>query len=434
MSNLVKRKGVYYAEVRVPLDVRNIIGKAVFRRSTGCRDKRNAELEAAPWVSEWWKLIKASRANPEEVIERIASLKALNTQQQEDREYAAIEHEYGADGQRTGRSAGWTDAELAMEDYLWDLQNKLSPSEYQYYEDIYRGRTGIPIELFVSAWIRDEHASNTPRTQQEARTALKTAARYFPTVQDFTVGNRQKWLRAETRAKKTVQKDMVYLRSYFLWLRNNQHIGQSKRNPFLKDDIKWPKKLKEKQSWLPFDVPEVVALRSAAVDKGDLVLARFIDIALYTGMRLSEVAQVSRDSLEDINGIQCLRVRDDAKTAASSSRLVPLISTLATRVDFSSIAPPDVEDAGQAVGKRFGRLKTSLGHGKLKVFHSIRKTATTIFEQAGVPEGITADIVGHEKATITYGLYSGGTSIEQRKEAMESFEALMLQREAEVSA
>lgn len=434
MSNLVKRKGVYYAEVRVPPDVRNIIGKAVFRRSTGCRDKRNAELEAAPWVSEWWKLIKASRANPEEVIERIASLKALNTQQQEDREYAAIEHEYGADGQRTGRSVGWTDAELAMEDYLWDLQNKLSPSEYQYYEDIYKGRTGIPIELFVSAWIRDEHASNTPRTQQEARTALKTAARYFPTVQDFTVGNRQKWLRAETRAKKTVQKDMVYLRSYFLWLRANQHIGQSKRNPFLKDDIKWPKKLKEKQSWLPFDVPEVVVLRSAAVDKGDLVLARFIDIALYTGMRLSEVAQVSRDSLEDINGIQCLRVRDDAKSAASSSRLVPLVSTLATRVDFSSIAPPDLEDAGQAVGKRFGRLKTSLGHGKLKVFHSIRKTATTIFEQAGVPEGITADIVGHEKATITYGLYSGGTSIEQRKEAMESFEALMLQREAEVSA
>ena len=47
-------------------------------------DKRNAELEAAPWVSEWWKLIKASRAKPEEVIERIASVKALNTQQQED--------------------------------------------------------------------------------------------------------------------------------------------------------------------------------------------------------------------------------------------------------------------------------------------------------------------------------------------------------------
>ena len=100
-------------------------------------------------------------------------------------------------------------------------------------------------------------------------------------------------------------------------------------------------------------------------------------------------------------------------------------------MDFSSIAPADADDTGQAVGKLFGRLETSLGHGKLKVFHSITKTATTIFEQAGVPEGITADIVGHEKATITYGPYSRGASIEQRKEAMESFEALMLQREAD---
>ena len=86
---------------------------------------------------------------------------------------------------------------------------------------------------------------------------------------------------------------------------------------------------------------------------------------------------------------------------------------------------------GQEVGKRFGRLKTKLGFGSLHVFHSIRKTATTVFEQAGVTEGITADILGHEKQTMTYGLYSGGTSIKQRKEAMDAFEALMLQREAE---
>ena len=45
-------------------------------------------------------------------------------------------------------------------------------------------------------------------------------------------------------------------------------------------------------------------------------------------------------------------------------------------------------------------------------------------------EGITADIIGHEKQTMTYGLYSGGTSVGQRKEAVDAFEALMLQRES----
>jgi hypothetical protein len=33
-------------------------------------------------------------------------------------------------------------------------------------------------------------------------------------------------------------------------------------------------------------------------------------------------------------------------------------------------------------------------------------------EQAGVNEGIAADILGHEKQTMTYGLYSAGTNPE----------------------
>ena len=74
-----------------------------------------------------------------------------------------------------------------------------------------------------------------------------------------------------------------------------------------------------------------------------------------------------------------------------------------------------------------------MGYGKQHVFHSIRKTAATVFEQAGVPEGVTADIIGHEKQTMTYGLYSGGTSVKQRQEAIVEFERLMLAREAEAN-
>ena len=82
--------------------------------------------------------------------------------------------------------------------------------------------------------------------------------------------------------------------------------------------------------------------------------------------------------------------------------------------------------AGVDVGKRFGRLKTKMGYGKQHVVHSIRKTAATVFKQAGVPEGVTADIIGREKQTMTYGLYSGGTSVKQRQEAILEFEKLML--------
>lgn len=43
----------------------------------------------------------------------------------------------------------------------------------------------------------------------------------------------------------------------------------------------------------------------------------------------------------------------------------------------------------------------------------------TLLEDAGVPENVSADILGHEKPRITYGLYSGGTSLKTKKEAIE---------------
>ena len=59
-----------------------------------------------------------------------------------------------------------------------------------------------------------------------------------------------------------------------------------------------------------------------------------------------------------------------------------------------------------ALGKRFGKLKDKLGFGPQRVFHSIRKTVVSQTEQAGVSENSAADIVGHDKPRITYGLYS----------------------------
>ena len=67
----------------------------------------------------------------------------------------------------------------------------------------------------------------------------------------------------------------------------------------------------------------------------------------------------------------------------------------------------------------FGLLKTRLGFGPEHVFHSIRKTVATLLEDAQCPEGIAADIIGHDKPTMTYGLYSGGSSIATRREWIE---------------
>jgi integrase len=75
-------------------------------------------------------------------------------------------------------------------------------------------------------------------------------------------------------------------------------------------------------------------------------------------------------------------------------------------------------DRSNAIGKRFGRLKRNLGYDARYVFHSIRKAVSTALENTGVPENVAADILGHEKPPITYGLYSDGVSLEVKAEAL----------------
>lgn len=43
----------------------------------------------------------------------------------------------------------------------------------------------------------------------------------------------------------------------------------------------------------------------------------------------------------------------------------------------------------------------------------------TLFENAGVRENLAADIVGHDKPNITYGVYSGGHTFAQKNHAIE---------------
>ena len=151
-------------------------------------------------------------------------------------------------------------------------------------------------------------------------------------------------------------------------------------------------------------------------------MVRYIDIARFTGMRLSEIGALTSESIEFIDGIACFRVRSDAKTVASANRLIPISKTLQSLVDLTDL---DMRNSARAIGKRFGRLKRLVlqgGDSRSKCFHSIRKFVVTTLEQAGVSEGIAADLVGHEKPNITYNVYSNGSSIAQLRQAISALD------------
>jgi hypothetical protein len=56
---------------------------------------------------------------------------------------------------------------------------------------------------------------------------------------------------------------------------------------------------------------------------------------------------------------------------------------------------------------------------ELHVFHSVRTTVATQFENAHIPENIAAAILGHEFDTMSYGVYSGGPSLKVKRAAIQ---------------
>ena len=247
-----------------------------------------------------------------------------------------------------------------------------------------------------------------------------------PTLETVSARAVMKWIDGETRSQSSVSKTKTFLSKYWKFLQQRDYVSRDHK-PFT--DIELPKTLKPRQSREPFTDDEVALIQSQLVKKQDQALTNITALALYTGARISELAGLTTDSVIKIEGIPCLKITD-AKTKAGN-RLVPIHPEIAELVEAIKSNSVDgylitgVKSKGgkdrraDVLGKRFGRLvRNDCQLPSTKVFHCFRNTVATKLEAAGIPENIAADIVGHDKPTMTYGLYSGGSSVSQRLEAI----------------
>jgi hypothetical protein len=76
---------------------------------------------------------------------------------------------------------------------------------------------------------------------------------------------------------------------------------------------------------------------------------------------------------------------------------------------------PDKKRSWNA-SKAFGHYTKKLDLGEQRqVFHALRRTFTEAMEAAEVPESTTKLLIGHKRASLTYGLYSKGERVKLRR-------------------
>lgn len=264
---------------------------------------------------------------------------------------------------------------------------------------------------------------NEAKTKGQKRGTLVLFAKAFPFVEDVKPEAVQRWFNARARdealAKKTLKRVQSELAGYWKHLGS---LGVVPKKSSLFTDLEIYGEASD--GWDRFKPAEVVALRAAAAARGDRQLADLITLAMWTGARIESLCALTVNKVErGAFKIEADKTPAGRREVPIHSRLIPTLERLCRESKdgfvLSGLPVTKYGDRSDALGKRFGRLKTALGFGRLHVFHSIRKTVVRQMEAAGVPENVAADIVGHEKPRITFGTYSGRNELDLMREAIE---------------
>lgn len=240
-------------------------------------------------------------------------------------------------------------------------------------------------------------------------------------------------------APRTVNERLQRLSSFFLW---SVRHGYCAVNVFDGLKLRISKRASEERA--VFDTADLCALFNPVHFNRDR-LKPFQHwctlLALYTGARAGELAQLRTVDVFEQDGIHAIRITDEAgrlKTL-SSRREVPVHPALIEKGFLEYVASiraagheqlfPDahgnVNGAGDRVSRWFAHYRKKLGvgparkgDGPSKCFHSFRHCVADGLKQAGVEPLVIAQILGHGDQHMSTGRYGKDYQLPTLHEAL----------------
>jgi integrase len=413
--HLEKRRRKWYAHLNIPKDLRSTIGRRRFLKSLGTESLSVAEVKVLPLIIEWKKQIAIARgADVGTDDELLAAI--INVRQ---------------DAQRL-KGKGTSDEVIQMihEDVAytrsWDEDRGEFVTDDQALADavsIVHGSSLLLREHIEEYLGTRDVASKTTDMQ---RRDIKLFSERFEYAHNATNHKVRDWINVTLGAEQnlsagTRRRMLSAARGYWYFL--EQHKGLRLEPPFYKVLPPKPKKKTKAMIGAQRKAFRVEDFHKLLYDCHDDSLTDLMTLAAYAGCRIEELCSLKLENVSD-DRFEIV----DAKSEAGW-RTIPIHShicqTVAKLVDtstneylLSDLTFNKYGDRSNAIGKRFGRLKTSLGYGRDYVFHSFRKGFATQLENANVPVTVVARLMGHEIEGQTFSNYSDGLALKGLREAI----------------
>lgn len=422
-DHLILKGGTWHVRLDVPVDVRthqDFFFKKVLTKSLKTGNRQLAKTASLSILSDWKKKIDAARNSHESPIWKIEA---------EELRRQVIESIARAPSNDMSEPHELRDVGIVK----IIIKYGLSEEKILQLKEIVRG-----VEQKNLPGISDKLITDFQKHQSDFNVIEKTAATHASFVRRYSKFMEENSLQinhdsfemflAQLKLSRQSKQTAIFAcRAFWKFLITKDKRLKDKDNPFDNHQINFTRKVKMKNSYVPFSKEEIERLYSECMQSGDKVLADTIMIGAYTGCRIEEICQIHKSR---ITGTSFTIV--DAKTEAGN-RTLPIPTKLEVLFEELSSSTNDgflIKSSGgnkygkrsDSISKRFGRLKKSLGFGSDKVFHSIRKTTATLLEREGVLPLTIMSILGHARGTVTFDVYSKGPSIEQMKGALDTIQ------------
>jgi len=432
---IVKRGTTYHARLDVPADVQPIIGKKVLGKSLKTSNLAEAKAAGAYVIARWREEILDARGRLNNDTWKLEAFEEMSKH----RAHYVQRGDLGGGDDLFNMIAGQGEIlNKVLERYFPNgipdeirrqAHDEASDSKFFGSPPKVSFFNHLMLERFKEYRLQEVEITTAERDYSD----MKALGQFLDDRgYGFDVVSISMWIES-LDVKRVVKKRKLQAGKAFIkWLQKNSYYSNALDNPFEKVELPKEKRKQEDDSRQPFTTKEVEALYSKIKGTDDL-LANTVAIAAYTGMRAEEIAQIKVTDIFKEEGSYFIRVSRQATKTDAGVRVVPIhqaLEPLVLRLKESTTTEYLLDyETHSRIGKRsvllvtrFSKVKRSMGFPSTKTFHSFRHTLTTQLERASIPENVAADIVGHAKTTMTYGLYSGGTSLKLRKEAINQIE------------
>ena len=413
---LQKRRRKWYAVMAVPKALHTYFGKAKFVRSLETDSLSVAERKVLTVVADWKKQIETARGNElgtdDEIMRSIKLVrqdalklrsKGVNESDiKEVHESIAIDQ---ASGERNDGVGGDDGALITAVNVVYgaDIYLIEHVEEYQNSRDV-------------------EQKTRDMQTRD-----IKLFSEHFIYTSSVTRDKVVHWVNVILGAERglapaTRSRIISACRGYWEYLIFNK--GLKIEPPFNRVLPPKPKNMTKAQVQklrTSFKVKDYHKILNATEDQP---LIDLIKIVAHTGCRIEEICSLKLDDIShDRFEVIDAKTRSGWRTVPIHSEIKQLITRLIDTTEdeylFGGLTFNKYNRRSNAIGKRFGRLKTKLGYGKVHVFHSFRYGFSSQLENAMIQQTQASRLTGHKVHGMTYGLYSDGLAFERLREVIE---------------